>query len=83
MRPHLAVHCGCNDHGCGGGEAGGGDHISGETARHGPDPLRGGWRDENRIGGISGNDMANATVGEQVEQVGINGVPRECAQGER
>ena len=83
MRPHFAIHRWGNDYGCGGGEAGGGHHISGEAARHGADPLCCCWRDQDRIGGVGGNDVTNATVGEQVEQVGINGVPCECAQGER
>ena len=80
MRPHLAVHGRCNDYGCGGGEAGGSHHISGEAARHRADPLRCRWRDQDRIGGVGGNDVADATVGEQVEQVGINGMPSKRAQ---
>ena len=82
MRPHLAIHCRCNDHGCGGGEAGGGHHVSSETARHGADPLCGCRRDQDRIGGVGCNDVTDTAVGEQVEEIGINGVPCKCAQGE-
>ena len=83
MCPHLAVHCGGNHYGCGGGEAGGGHRITGESAGHGTEPLCRCRCNEDRIGAIGGNDVTDAPVWEKVEEICVNGVAGECAQGER
>jgi hypothetical protein len=83
MCPHLAVHCGGNNNGCGGGEAGGGYCVAGEATSHGTEPLCRCRRNENRVGAIGGNDVTDATVWEKVKQIGINGVSGERAQRER
>ena len=83
MCPHLAIHCGGNNNGRSGGEAGGGHHIPGESAGHGAEPLRRCGCDEDCIGAIGGNDVTDATIWEQVKEIGINGVSGERAQRER
>ena len=82
MRPHLPVHCGCNNNGRGGGEASGGHHIPGESAGHGAEPLRRCGCDKDCISAIGGNDMTDATIREQVKEIGIHRVAGECAQRE-
>ena len=83
MRPHLAVHCGGNNNGCGGGEAGGGHRVARESAGHGAEPLCRCRCNQDRVGTIGGNDVADATVREKVKEICINSVAGECAQGER
>jgi hypothetical protein len=83
MCPHLAVHCGGNNYGCGGGETGGGHRVAREPTGHCAEPLCCCWCNEDCVGTIGGNDVADATVWEKVKEICINGVAGECAQGER
>jgi hypothetical protein len=83
MGPHLAIHCGGNDHRCSGGEAGGGYCVTGESTSHGAEPLCCRRCNEDRVGAIGGNDVTDATVWKKVEEVRVHRVAGQCAQGER
>ena len=80
MRPHLAVHRRRDDDRRRGGETGRRDDVTCEAVGHGADPLCGCGRDQDRIRGIGGHDVTDSAVGEQVEQIGIDGVSGERAQ---
>ncbi len=83
VRPHVAVHRGRDDDRRRAGEARGGDDVGGEPVGHRAEPVRGRRRDDDRVGAVADDDVADPAVGEQVEQVGLDGVARQRPEGQR
>ena len=83
MLVHLAVHRRRDDDRRAGGEAGRGHDVVGEPVRHRRQPARRGRRDEDGIGRVRGDDVADAPVGQELERVEHDRPARERLERER
>ena len=64
-------------------QAGGRDDVVGQTAGHRRQPARGGRRDQDQVGGVGGDDVRDALVGQQLERVGHRPAAGERLERER
>ena len=80
---HLAVHGRRDDDRRGGGEAGGRHDVTGQAVGHGRQPVGRGRRDDDRVGRIRGDDVADALVGQQLEEVLPHRVAAQRGERER
>ena len=72
MGVHVAVHRRGDDDRRGGGEAGRGDDVGGEPVGHRPQPVGRRRGDEDRVGRVGREDVADPAVGEEVEHLGVD-----------
>ena len=80
MSPSIA---GATTTGAPGREAGGGHDVAGQAVGHRPEPVRGGRRDDDRVGRVADDDVADPAVGQQLQQVGLDRVARQRLERER
>ena len=83
MRPHLAVHRRRHDNGRAGGEDRRRDRVAGEAVGHRPEPVRRRRGNDDRVGGVGNDDMADPAVRQEGEDVGLRRVPAQRLEGER
>ena len=77
VRPHVAVHRRRDDHRRARRERRRGHDVAGQPAGHGAQPVRGRRGDDDRVGGVGDDDVADPPVGQQREDVGLDGVARQ------
>ena len=75
--PHVAVHRRRHDDGSGGGQHRGRDHVAGEPVGHGPQPMRRGRRDHDRVRAVGDDDVPDAFVRQQFQDIDLDRVSRQ------
>ena len=83
MAPHVAVHGRCDHDRRRRRQARRGHDVAGQAARHRPEPVRGGRRDDDHVRRVGDDDVADPAVGQQVEHVGLDRVARQGGERQR
>ena len=81
--PHVAVHRGCDDHRRARRERRRGHDVAGQPAGHGAEPMRGRRGDDDRVRRVGDDDVADAPVGQERKDVGLDRVSRKGLERER
>ena len=76
MGPHVAVHRRRDDDRRGGGQDRGRHHVPGQSVGHRPQEVRGRGRHHDRVGAIGDDDVPDPAVRQQLEDVGLDRMPR-------
>ena len=83
VRPHVAVHR-RRDHDRRRRREAGREHgVVRDPAGHRPQPAGGGRGHDDRVGGVGDDDVPDPLVGEEVEDVGLDGVPGQGLERQR
>ena len=77
MAPHVAIHRGCDDDRGGGSKGRCGHHVTGQSAGHRTEPVGGRRRHDDRVGRVGDDDVADPSVGEEIEHLDLDRVARE------
>ena len=81
--PHVAVHRRRDDDRGRRGEDRGGHDVAGQPVGHRAQPVRGRRRDDDRVGAVGDDDVADPPVGQQLEDVGLDRMARQRREGQR